>query len=106
MSKLRSGRADGASDRDIFLLGRSGADGSISPRASCPDPALSLYSCRWTLRLACGADQGKLLGGTKCHVRAPSFADLQAMGLLSGGRLPAGIAAVIGLLDGGCGEID
>ena len=42
----------------------------------------------------------------KCKIRAPSFAHLQAMDLLSRGHLLADVAAIIGSLDIVFGEID
>ncbi len=42
----------------------------------------------------------------KCKIRAPSFAHLQAMDLLSRGHMLADISAIIGSLDIVFGEID
>lgn len=42
----------------------------------------------------------------KCKIRAPSFAHLQAMDLLSRGHLLADVSAIIGSLDIVFGEID
>jgi NADH-quinone oxidoreductase subunit D len=42
----------------------------------------------------------------RCHVRAPSFANLQALPVLARGRLIADVVAVIGSLDIVLGEID
>lgn len=42
----------------------------------------------------------------RCHVRAPSFTNLQALPLLSRGRLIADVVAIIGSIDIVLGEID
>jgi NADH-quinone oxidoreductase subunit D len=42
----------------------------------------------------------------KCKIRAPSFADLQAMEFLSRGHMLADVSAIIGSLDIVFGEID
>ena len=42
----------------------------------------------------------------KCKIRAPSFAHLQAMDILSRGHMLADVAAIIGSLDIVFGEID